>query len=65
MKVTNLLVALSLAAFAMTSAQAADDKKKVDAKEDKAATAQTKEKAKQPSGAAGATAKKEEKKESK
>jgi mannitol-specific phosphotransferase system IIBC component len=69
MKLTNLLVGLSLVAFATASAYAQDDKKKSDDKDKAAATSQEKEKSKEASSdkkaAAGATAKKDEKKDSK
>jgi mannitol-specific phosphotransferase system IIBC component len=72
MKLTNLLVGLSLVAFATASAYAQDDKKKSDDKDKAAATSQEKEKEKskeassdKKEAAAGATAKKDEKKDSK
>lgn len=68
MKIVNLIAALSLAAFAATSAYAADDKK--EDKDKSATTSEDKDKSKAASSAkdkagAGATTKPEEKKESK
>ena len=72
MKIVNLIAALSLAAFAATSAYAADDKK--EDKDKSATTSEDKDKDKDKSKAAssgkekagaGATTKPEEKKESK
>lgn len=68
MKVVNLIAALSLAAFAATSAYAADDKK--EDKDKPATTSQDKDKPKAASSdkdkaGSGATTKPEEKKESK
>ena len=68
MKVVNLIAALSLAAFAATSAYAADDKK--EDKDKSATTSQDKDKSKAASSGtdkadAGATTKPEDKKEPK
>ena len=62
MKLQNLIATLILAAFAATSAYAADEKK--DAKDDKTATTAP-EKDKSKDASSGGTAKKEEKKDPK